>query len=197
MVNPNGKNGCWFLPKEGLMPNDFELYQTIPSGKIEPGRYLVCCRLWLQDGHLGTTRLFANNNVQYYGMDIDYARNLTDGEENSFAGYIGGQDNNFILQDMYVYVDVKEGEDLRIGIRSGNRNADGSEGCDRCGWFKTDYFRIHKADLSGLGNITAGNSTTRSEVYDLAGRMVASDISSIAKLPAGIYISNGQKFVKK
>ena len=197
MVNPNGKNGCWFLPKEGLMPNDFELYQTIPAGKIEPGRYLVCCRLWLQDGHLGTTRLFANNNVQYYGMDIDYARNLTDGEENSFAGYIGGQDNNFILQDMYVYVDVKEGENLRIGIRSGNRNADGSEGCDRCGWFKTDYFRIHKADLSGLGNITAGNNTTRSEVYDLAGRMVASDISSIAKLPAGIYISNGQKFVKK
>ena len=101
-----------------------------------------------------------------------------------------------MLQDMYVYVDIAEGEDLRLGIRSGNMNADGSAGCSDCGWFKTDYFRIHKVDQSGTTAVVGDNVATAG-VYDLYGRKVAADMSDTSLLPAGIYISGGRKFVKK
>lgn len=197
VANPHGINGCWFMPKEGVMPEDFELYQTIPSDKIEPGKYAVYCKLWLQEGYLGTTRLFANNNVQYYGMDIDYDRNLTPGEVNTFAGYIGGQDNNFILQDMYVDVEVAEGEDLRLGIRSSALQADGTTGIDRTGWFKTDYFRIHRLDGSAVGNVSIDASADNGAVYNLYGVKVADSAASISRLPAGIYVTGGHKIFKK
>lgn len=196
-ANPHGKNGCWFLPKEGVMPDDFELYQTIPADKLEPGKYAVYCRLWVQEGYLGTTRLFANNNVQYYGMDIDYDKNLTPGENATFAGYVGGQDNAFVLQDMYVYVDIAEGDDLRLGIRSGNMLADGSPGSERSGWFKTDFFRIHRIDGTGVENVIADRHNSQAAVYNLSGQRVADNAEGISALPPGIYVSDGRKFHKK
>ncbi|MDE6717320.1 MAG: hypothetical protein K2J70_03920, partial [Muribaculaceae bacterium] len=197
LANPHGKHGCWLLPKEGLMPDNFELSQTIPAEKLEPGKYVVYCKLWLQEGHLGTTRLFANDNVQYYGMDIDYNKNLTLGEENTFAGYVGGQDGNFILQDMFVYVDVKPGEDLRIGIRSGNMLPDGTAGQERSGWFKTDFFRIHKVENTGIVAAVAEGATTIPGVFTLAGHKVAENAADIDKLEPGIYIVGGRKVHKK
>lgn len=197
VANPHGVNGCWYLPKEGVMPDDFELYQTIPAEKIEPGKYAVYCKLWVQDGYLGTTRLFANDNVQYYGMDIDYDKNLTPGENATFAGYVGGQDNVFVLQDMFVTVDIAEGEDLRLGIRSGNMLPDGSRGAERSGWFKTDFFRIHKLDGTGVENISIDRLNPDAPVYNLAGQRVADNAAGISALPAGIYISDGYKFHKK
>ncbi len=193
VANPHGNNGCWFLPKEGLMPDNFELSQTIPADKLTPGKYVIYCRLWLQDGYLGTTRLFANNNVQYYGMDIDYDKNLTPGEENTFAGYVGGQDNNFILQDMFVYVDVKEGEDLCLGLRSGNKLSDGSAGPERSGWFKTDFFRIHKVESTGIGAAVVDGTTSIPGVFNLAGQKVAENADDLSRLPHGIYIVGGKK----
>ena len=197
MANPHGKNGCWYLPKEGVMPDDFELYQVIPAEKIEPGKYAVYCKLWMQDGYLGTTRLFANDNVQYYGMDIDYDKNMTPGENATFAGYVGGQDNVFVLQDMYVNVEVAEGEDLRLGLRSGNMLPDGTQGSDRSGWFKTDFFRIHRLDGTGVEGVSADNLDSDGAVYNLAGQRVADNAAGISSLPAGIYVSNGRKFHKK
>ena len=146
-ANPHKTNVSWFLPKNGYFPDGFELYQEIPADQIEPGRYIVECKLWVEEGYLATTRLFANKNVQYYGMDIDYKNNLTEGENNTFAGYVGGINGNFILQDMYVYVDVAEGESLRLGIRADGRQSDGTRHPEqKNGWFKVDYFRIHPAD---------------------------------------------------
>lgn len=196
VANPHGVNGCWFLPKEGLMPNNFELYQEIPAEKLVPGKYAVYCKLWVQEGYLGTARLFANDNVQYYGMDIDYDLNLTAGENNTFAGYIGGQDPEFMLQDMYVYVDVAEGENLRLGLRSGNMTADGKAGEERSGWFKTDFFRIHNLDGAGIGNVTVDNRAENGGIYNLMGVKI-SESSDTESLSPGIYIVNGKKTIIK
>lgn len=196
MANPHGKNGCWFLPKDGVMPDDFELYQTIPAEKLRPGRYAVYCKLWVQEGFLGQTRLFANNNVQYYGMDIDYDRNLTEGEENTFAGYIGGVDPEFFMQDMYVYVDIAEGEDLRLGIRSGNLQTDGTKGPEKNGWFKTDFFRIHYLDESGFIDVSFRPEAAEKGIYNISGQKVADRLEDLSKLPAGIYVVNGRKILK-
>jgi len=151
----------------------------------------------VQDGFLGTARLFANDNVQYYGMDMDYDKNLTQGENATFAGYVGGQDNVFILQDMYVNVDIAEGEDLRFGLRSGNMLPDGSQGTDRSGWFKTDFFRIHRLDGTGVESVSVDRVNPDSPVYNLSGQRVADNLSGLSALPAGIYVSDGRKFHKK
>lgn len=189
----HGNNVCWYLPQGGYFPEGFELYQDIPADKIEPGRYLVQCMLWVEEDYLATTRLFANKNVQYYGMEEDYRNNLTEGEINTFAGYIGGMNNNQILRDMYVYVDVAEGEGLRLGIRSDARQSDGTRHPEqKNGWFKVDYFRINKVGESSairnatLPKITDGNT------YDLQGRRIQS-----SKAGKGIYIENGRKIVKR
>ena len=193
-TNPHKTNICWFLPKNGYMPNGFELYQTIPAALLTAGRYLVQCKLWVEENYLATTRLFANQNVQYYGMDIDYENNLTEGEENTFAGYIGGVNGNFVLQDMYVYVDLHDGEDLRVGIRSDNRRSDGTPHPDyKNGWFKCDYFRINKISdsVTGLEKILNKKEQTiySNGIYDLQGRKKTNT------LQRGIYIQNGRKVV--
>ena len=200
-TNPHKTNVCWFLPKNGFMPNGFELYQTVPAAELTPGRYMVQCKLWVEENYLATTRLFANQNVQYYGMDIDYENNLTPGEENTFAGYIGGVNGNFVLQDMYVYVDLNEGEDLRLGIRSDNRRSDGTPHPEyKNGWFKCDYFRINliadthtgiddvRLNRDGENPIGNGKSVY---LYDLQGRKI--DHRNLQK---GIYIQNAHKVLR-
>lgn len=202
-INDDGSNFhgnvlCWFKPSGGSMPEDFELYQTIPAEKLTPGKYAIYCRLWAQEKELGTVRLFANNNVQYYGMEMDYDRNLLPTENNTFAGYIGGRNGDFQLQDMFVTVDIAPGQDLKFGIRSGNQRADGSLSTNEStGWFKTDYFRIHLLEAAGMQNISATESDKKSPVYNLQGQRVASDPSGLNTLPAGLYISNGSKLLKK
>ncbi len=182
-------NICWFQPKNGFFSNDFELCQTIPAEKLEPGRYLVECLLWVEEGFLSTASLFANNNVQYYGMDFDYENNTKPTENNTFAGYVGGLNGTFNLQDMYVYVDIKEGEDLKLGIRTSNINGNGQPGTDyRNGWFKVDYFRIHKDSESGVKDIIL-NPTKKKGVWNLNGQMV----KNTSNLTPGFYIIDGVK----
>lgn len=193
-VNPHNVNVSWFLPKEGFIPDNFELYQDIPAGNLEPGRYLVQCKLWVEENYLATTRLFANNNVQYYGMDIDYQNNLKLGEKNTFAGYIGGAGGTFLLQDMYVYVDVAENEPLRIGIRSNNLKSDGTPHAEyKNGWFKVDYFRINKVGpATSIPKVNTSTSST-SKIYNLWGQRLEKLTTS---MPKGVYIVNGRKYLK-
>lgn len=195
--NPHATNVCWFQAKNGTMPDGFELYQTIPADKLTPGRYMICCRLWAEEGYLSTVRLFANDNVQYYGMDIDYGKNLTPGENNTFAGYIGGAPNSFVLQDMLVYVDIAEGDDLKFGIRSGNTNADGSHSSEaKNGWFKTDFFRIHKVDATdGIETVAADGAGKKKGVYNIKGQKIGDSLRDTPDLPAGIYVVDGRKTV--
>ena len=174
--NPHATNVCWCLPQGGYFPEGFELYQEIPADKLEPGRYLVQCKLWVEEDYLATTRLFANDNVQYYGMEEDYQNNLTPGENNTFAGYIGGLNGSFNLQDMFVYVDIAEGQSLRLGIRADGRQSDGTRHPEqKNGWFKVDYFRINKVEATSINGLTPDPSPKGEgswHIYDLQGRKV-------------------------
>jgi hypothetical protein len=86
-------------------------------------------------------RLFANNNVQYFGNESDYTSNLTDGEINTFADWTPA--TSYSLKEMKVKVTINEADSLKFGIRSGNLLSDGSrETSNNSGWFKVDHFRI-------------------------------------------------------
>lgn len=196
--NPHKTNVCWCLPQGGYFPEGFQLYQTIPAAELTPGRYLVQCKLWVEENYLATTRLFANQNVQYYGMDIDYEQNLTEGEQNTFAGYIGGANGSYNLQDMWVYVDLAEGEDLTLGIRADPRQSDGTRHSEyKNGWFKVDYFRINKvSETDVISQLPTSNSQQPTTIYDLQGRRITSSTGAQHPiLKKGIYIKDGRKVV--
>lgn len=135
-VNIVGRNCCWI--NSGVMPEPFELYQIIKG--LPAGQYKVSCRLACFTNLITTQRLFANNNVTYFGPEEDYDKNLTEGENNSFAGLPATDDA--LLQELSVVVDLKDGEDLRIGIRSGNKLKDGTTATNNAGWFKVDEFTL-------------------------------------------------------
>lgn len=126
-VNIVGRNCCWI--NSGVMPG--RLNSTKPSRG---------CRLACFTNLITTQRLFANNNVTYFGPEEDYDKNLTEGENNSFAGLPATDDA--LLQELSVVVDLKDGEDLRIGIRSGNKLKDGTTATNNAGWFKVDEFTL-------------------------------------------------------
>ena len=141
-INYNdGGNICWFKAKP--MPVDFQLSQTIPAEKLTPGVYEVGCMLWNQSGKRGTCRLFANDHVQYYAHKADYDKILRQDEFCSFAGHKAGYETHTILHPMRVVLNVKEGEDLTVGIRTSNSNNDGAQ-TDETGWFKVDHFTIRR-----------------------------------------------------
>ena len=145
-VNHHGNNLCWF--NSSPMPEDFELSQTVDAGKLQPGDYLVTCRLWVDNGLKGNCRLFANNAVQYYGYEDDYSRILDPKEISTFAGYGDYYGYLPILMDMAVIAHVEKGEDLKVGIRSGNQRSDGTRADNNTGWFKVDNFRITRLSPS-------------------------------------------------
>ena len=179
------------------MPDEFWLYQTIPAAKLTPGQYRIACKLWVEVNKKTNCRLFANQNVQYYGYESDYTNLLTPGENVTYAGYAGGSTNDFVLRDMEVYVTVAEGEDLTIGIKTGNKRNNGVRSTsDNAGWFKVDFFRIHKMSDGGqTTSIDAPRSPIKgyggeTAIYNLQGSKVHES------LKRGVYIVNGRKFVK-
>ncbi len=191
--NFHGNNVCWI--NSVPMPEKFSLYQTIPASELEPGTYRVACKLWVEVSKKTSCRLFANNNVQYYGTESDYTNLLTPGEINTYAGYAGGNTADIILRDMEVTVDIAEGEDLTIGIKTGNRKNNGTTATDNAGWFKVDFFRIHRLSQSGVDRLPgASDEAPRSTgIYNLHGQQISPDSSAAATLPAGIYIIDGRK----
>ncbi|KAA6303009.1 MAG: hypothetical protein EZS26_000904 [Candidatus Ordinivivax streblomastigis] len=141
--NIAGNNACWYYSVP--FPNSFDLYQDLPD--IPAGKYAVKCRLVVKESRLLTTqRLFANNNVQYFGREEDYGENLTAGENATFAGWI--PNGSFSLKEMQVEVDVHAGETLRIGVRTNNQYKNGTrETSLESGLFKVDYFRLELKEL--------------------------------------------------
>jgi hypothetical protein len=116
---------------------------------------------------------------------------------NTYAGYAGGSTNDFVLRDMEVMVDVAQGEDLTIGIKTGNKRNNGVRSTnDNAGWFKVDFFRIHRVgetvDIPKLQS-----SANNTKVYDLQGRLLSNDDSEMGLLPKGLYIVNGRKVANK
>ena len=196
----HGLNYCAFTPAGYTpMPNDLCLYQTIPAGKLQPGTYRVSCLFWSEAGLEGMGRLFANNEVQYYGSPHDYEQNLTWGENNSFASYISEAVDGKSMQELSVEVTVEAGEDLTLGIRSGSLKGDGTQvtGSNRTGKFRVDYFRIERIsndDPDGIQPVYNSQLAVHSSaVYNLNGQMVNG--KRLNNLPKGIYIRNGKKII--
>ena len=207
--NYHGDTHVWFYNKGALFPDNFQLSQTIPAEKLTPGIYKIRCRLWCQTGKLGTCRLFANNNVQYFGKETDYVSNLTEGEVNTFANYTGTGASGYPLQEMQVTVQLAEGEDLTLGIRSGCTLSNGSKPTstsDVTGWFKADYFRLeYMAPLpdddpsTGISNGESVNGKWQStkwqngKWFDLSGRPLPAKSDRLR----GIVIQKGRKYINR
>ncbi|MBR1800273.1 MAG: glycosyl hydrolase 115 family protein [Bacteroidaceae bacterium] len=140
-TNMHGANSCWFWNKP--MPADFELYQTIKD--LEPGRYRISCRLGARSGYMGTMRLFAGADVQYFGKESDYNSSVfVEGEHNTFAGHTGTSDYN-TLQSMFVDFQITEQGDINVGIRTSNVKADGTtDTSGETGTFRVDYFQLYR-----------------------------------------------------
>jgi len=146
-TNKDLNSACW-VGGNALLPELFEFYQTIEG--LSAGTYQVQCRLAVDYANkLTTQRLFANNNVQYYGKSTDFASNLTTGETNTFAGYSPAAN---ALREMVVYTTITAGQSLKIGIRTGGMLSNGSYAdgslVPMAGWFKVDYFRLIKMDAA-------------------------------------------------
>lgn len=148
----DGNNACWY--QSAPMPTDFELYQNIVG--LPAGEYTVSCRLAVDNSKLTTQRLFANNNVQYYGYPNNYIANLNSSEEYSFASWDTPSTSPLGLREMNVNTIIEEGETLKIGIRTSNKKADGNSATNNAGWFKVDHFRLKLKELheqTGLDKI--------------------------------------------
>ena len=189
--NHHGENVCWWNTRP--FPLDFQFYQTIPAAKLTPGTYRVRCLLWCKEGDLGTCRLFANNDVQYFGKEGDYTMNLTEGETATFAGHRGTSGTSFILQEMQVMTDIEAGESLTIGIRTSCLKPDGTQASssESTGWFKVDHFRIERVEKGGNsdGCLNPLPAPRRDTMYNLAG------IQTNSPVPHTIYVQNGRKIL--
>ena len=141
----DGNNVCWY--QSSPMPTDFELYQNIVG--LLAGEYTVSCRLAVDNGKLTTQRLFANNDVQYYGYPSNYNLNLNSNEKYSFASWDTPSSSPLGLREMKVNAVIKEGETLKIGIRTSSKKADGNPATNNAGWFKVDNFRLKLRELHG------------------------------------------------
>ena len=181
-----GINVFWASGKP--LPNTYELSQTIAASKLGAGTYLVTCLLGVQKDKLANCRLFANKNVQYYGKESDYLSSmLTSNETNTFAGYGPSGAGKMTLHPMSVMVTLKDGESLKLGIRTSNFKADGTRSTsDSHGWFKVDHFRLQRIDAQenpdGIGQIEQKSLEEKPVAYyDLQGR----------KLPFGMTRQDG------
>lgn len=154
----DGAKHMWVLRSPFV--TSYTLYQDIAG--LPSGRYSVSCSMYIQDGRITTQRLFANNNVVYYGAAADYNKNLTAGEVNSFAGLTtstNGPSDGLFLKKMSVEVDVHTDESLRIGVKSSNIMKDSTIATGSEGWFKLDNFRLQRiGDLTPTGNAKVTDS---------------------------------------
>ncbi|MDR1585662.1 MAG: cadherin-like beta sandwich domain-containing protein, partial [Prevotellaceae bacterium] len=165
---------CPWLAGNNTMtfPNDFAFYQTIDKDNISAGTYKVTCILGIASGHLTSQRIFANQNVQFFGKESDYETNKTAGEIYSYAGYSPAGENSG--KALKVYVTLAESDSLKLGLRGGSYKGDGTLASTNNlpGWFKFDYFTLTKinpavaadASLSGI-TLSLGSLEFSPETY--------------------------------
>lgn len=153
--NLEGKWAYWLSSKgtgeSAVIPQDFKISQVISADNLVPGVYEVNCRMWQETGKQGMARLFATSgdstSVTYYSTKDSYNANILNEEEHaSFAGYSPSDTKIRRLNPMGADVTVQPGQDLEIGVKSGQ--VDESKVDD--GSFFVDNFTIHR--LSGVVN---------------------------------------------
>ena len=147
-TNLEWKWAGYVASSNSAIPNDFRLYQTIPSEELEPGIYQVSARMWQYASKLGITRLYGQagdkTSVQYYGVENKYPANvLTEGETATFAG-LSANTTSGRVNDMSLDVEVGEGEDLEIGVKSGYGAESNNTAGANHGKFYVDLVRAWK-----------------------------------------------------
>ena len=131
-----------------VIPNDFRLYQTIPTEELTPGIYEVNARMWQYASKLGITRLYGQAgdkcSVQYYGVESKYPSSvLTEGETATFAG-LSANTTTGRVNDMSLDIEVGEDEDLEIGVKSGYGLESNNTAGANYGKFYVDLVRTWK-----------------------------------------------------
>ena len=147
-TNLEWKWAAYVASTSSVIPNDFRLYQTIPAEKLTPGIYEVNARMWQYASKLGITRLYGQAGdkcvVQYYGVESKYpASVLTEGEKATFAG-LSANTTTGRVNDMSLDIEVGEGEDLEIGVKSGYGVEDNNTPGANHGKFYVDLVRTWK-----------------------------------------------------
>ena len=186
-----GNNVCWMNCTP--MPQDFALSQSVSADKLGAGTYIVSCKLWVEENKKTNCRLFANNQVQYYGYESDYTTLLTDGEEATYAGFAGGNTSPFILRPLQVQVTLAEGEDLSLGIKTSCRRNNGQNSTDNSGWFKVDNFHLYKVTEPVHCSIQG----PAVKVVPANDRWYTVDGRRAQPHQRGLLLGNGQKVIKK
>ncbi|MDR1810856.1 MAG: glycoside hydrolase family 88 protein [Prevotella sp.] len=146
-ADASGKHGDWVCWIGGNRTSyaEIELSQTIDRSLLPSGTYRMLCLLAVgSNNKKNNQRIFANNNVQYYGAISDYPGNLVTGENYTFAGHNSFAESE--LKEMKLYVTVGDGEPLKIGVRTSNKIGNGSVVQQQSPMFKTDYYRLIKID---------------------------------------------------
>ncbi len=146
-----------------VMPEDFEFYQVIDKENLQGGTYKLTCLMGLQSDYHTSQRLFANNNVRFYGLEENYKTNKLKGEIYSYAGHIPTPDAD-LHRDMKVYVTISDNDSLKIGVRSGGAIGDNRVGgtANLCGWFKMDDFRLVRIEDAVAADATLKDITLNS-----------------------------------
>lgn len=184
-----GNNCNWYISTP--MPSNFELFQNIRG--LPAGEYTLSARMAILDDSFSTQRIFANNNVQYFGNAKNYGQNIIESENYSFAGW--NSTDVAYLKNLNVDVNINEGELLKIGVRSGNILATGQTSTSNDGWFKVDNFKLrlkssnnetsvqntsemsHKAKVAGTNNgviiqLTDDSNVTAASIYNFLGSKI-------------------------
>lgn len=160
-VNPTNKHGnfaMWIGSNAVNWGDDWKLSQTISKANLGAGTYKLQARMAIDNSHTVNQRLFANQYVQYFRSESDYAYNLTSGEVNSFAGWTSNSQET--LYEMKVYATITDDDDLEIGIRMGKTKGDGTTySGSGSPMFKSDYFRLTKLDPADATNANLSNIT--------------------------------------
>lgn len=182
--SPTGKDGQKAYvckpAKDGTITEPLRLCQRVPAGKLGAGTYRVTCRMWVEKDYYGTACLFASNgeggnsNVSYWTTE-PYYRNGTSGYDNvdytdyrySFAGHGGGFNSSGTqaLQRMEVYITLRDGDDLLLGIRTNSAN----QGADKAGagYFIADDFHLYRVDGRRAGREETSDSLLTNHNFEL------------------------------
>ncbi len=146
----NGNKNC-------IMPDDFEFYQTVNN--LPAGTYRLSCLMAVQAAqNLTSQRLFANNNVQFFADESNYAAYSTSNEVKTYAGYATTTPVTD-FKEMKVYVTIPANEPLKVGVRSGNGGRGVPGTSNMHGWVRMDNFRLFKLAATDAADVTLSNIT--------------------------------------
>lgn len=187
--NQHATNVCWF--NSTPMPSDFKLSQVIPSNMLGAGEYRLTCLLWGEVAKKTSCRVFANENMEYYGYKSDYTNLIsTTGNTPVYAGHAGGESGNFYLCDMELDFTLSDGEPLEFGVMTGNKKNDGTSASDNSGWFKVDNFQLKRVSKNTENTAITSLTFKKNDnnLYNVIGQKIIT--------LQNIYIVNGRKYLR-